>query len=169
MAHHRHNQQAPVVETPFTPEDPDTYTGPETVPVLGPSELSIPPPEIHAHLVDVGLEGETSRMEIPSPEQVGHYTLAAPIDAAAGSTLLAGHVKNGLSPGGLWNLSKAQGGAHVDITDQAGKQFTYKSARPARSPANHSRTTPTPLKGTLNSSSSSAPGTPDPRDPTDKS
>lgn len=120
-------QEAPVVEKPFAAADPDTLTAPETAPALGPSELAIPSIGIHAHLVDVGLEPGTDKMQIPAPENVGHYTPAAPIGAAAGSTLLAGHVNNGWSPGALWNLSKAQKGAHIYITDAAGKQFVYKA------------------------------------------
>lgn len=119
--------EAPVVEKPFTPADPDTYTGQETPPTLGPMEIAIPSLKIRAHLVDVGLEAGTNKMVIPSPEKVGHYTLAAPIGAAAGSTLLAGHVNNpDWSPGALWNLAKAQKGALAYISDPAGKQFIYK-------------------------------------------
>lgn len=120
-------QEAPVVETPFTATDPHTYTVPEKAPDLGPLEMAIPSLGIRASLVDVGLEPGSNAMTIPPAELVGHYDLAAPIGAAAGSTLLAGHVNHeDWSPGALWNLSKAQGGAHVYITDAAGKQFTYK-------------------------------------------
>lgn len=119
-------QEAPVVAEPFTAADRDTHTVPETPPVMGPMEISIPSLGINASLVDVGLEQGTDKMQIPSPENVGHYTPAAPIGAAAGSTLLAGHVNKGLAPGALWNLSKAQKGAHIYVTDAAGKQFTYK-------------------------------------------
>lgn len=120
--------EAPVVEKPFTPADPDstTLTVQETPPVLGPMELAIPSLGIHASLVEVGLEAGTNKMVIPPPEKVGHYTPAAPIGAAEGSTILAGHVNNGMSPGALWNLAKAQNDALVSITDQAGQQFTYK-------------------------------------------
>ncbi|MFE4198474.1 class F sortase [Paenarthrobacter sp. NPDC056912] len=119
-------QQAPAVEKPFTPADPDTYTGGDTPPVLGPMEVAVPSLNIRAVLVDVGLKTGTNNIVIPSAEKVGHYTPAAPIGAATGTTLLAGHVNKGLAPGALWNLSKAQKGALVYITDQVGKQFTYK-------------------------------------------
>lgn len=120
-------QQAPVVEKPFTPRDPDTYTRQDTPPILGPLEIAIPSLDIRASLVDVALEPGTNKMVIPSPDKVGHYTLAAPIGAAAGSTLLAGHVNQpDWSPGALWNLSKAQKGAHAYVTDATGKQFSYK-------------------------------------------
>lgn len=115
------------MEKPFTAADPHTYTVPEMTPDLGSSELAIPSLGIRASLVDVGLEHGSNAMVIPAAELVGHYSLAAPIGAAAGSTLLAGHVNHeDWSPGALWNLSKAQGGAHVYITDAAGKHFTYK-------------------------------------------
>lgn len=120
-------QKAPVVETPFSAADPDTSTGPETVPVLGPSELAIPSLGIHAHLVDVGLTPGSNAMVIPSAELVGHYTLAAPIGAPAGSTLLAGHVNHAdWSPGALWDLSKIAKGAHVYVTNDKGTRFTYR-------------------------------------------
>ncbi|MFK4637156.1 sortase (surface protein transpeptidase) [Paenarthrobacter histidinolovorans] len=119
--------KAPTVQAPFTAADPDTQPdAPETPPVMRPMEVAIPSLEIHAGLIEVGLEPGTNKMEIPSPEKIGYYTPAAPIGAATGSTLLAGHVNNGLSPGALWNLAKAQKGAHVYITNSTGQQFTYK-------------------------------------------
>ncbi|MFK4299177.1 sortase (surface protein transpeptidase) [Arthrobacter sp. GAS37] len=119
-------QQAPVVEHPFTAADPDTHAGPETPPVMGPLEIAIPSIDVHAHIVDIGLEPGSDAMVIPSSDKVGHYTPAAPIGAAKGSTLIAGHVNFAdWSPGALWNLSKAVKGAHAYITDASGKQFTY--------------------------------------------
>lgn len=119
-------QEAPAVEDPFTPEDPDTYKGMDAPGALAPMQMAIPSIGIQASVVDVGLVPGTDAMVIPAPEKVGHYTLAAPIGAAAGSTLIAGHVNKGLEPGALWNLSKTRKGACVYITDSAGRQHTYK-------------------------------------------
>jgi LPXTG-site transpeptidase (sortase) family protein len=120
-------QNAPVVEHPFTPKDPDTHTGTETPPVLGPMEISIPSIDIHAHIVDIGLGPGSNAMVIPTSDKVGHYTPAAPIGATKGSTLIAGHVNFAdWSPGALWNLSKVAKGAHIYITNADGKEFTYK-------------------------------------------
>ena len=133
--------QAPIVEKPFTPQDPDTYTATEPDPyqpgtpqMLGPMELAIPSLNIRAALISVELEPGTNNMEIPPAENVGHYTPAAPIGAPTGSTLLAGHVNKGMAPGALWNLSKAQKGAPIYITNHTGQQFTYT--------INSARTTP---------------------------
>lgn len=117
--------EAPSVEKPFTPNDPDTYTGDHTPPELGPMELAVPSLGIRATVTDVGLEPGTNKMIIPTPEKVGHYTPAAPIGAGTGTTLLAGHVNNGTGPGALWNLSKAEKGTPVYITNHAGQRFTY--------------------------------------------
>lgn len=120
-------QQAPIVEHPFTSTDPDSYTGPDAPPQMKPLELAIPAIGVHASLIDVALEPGTDRMIIPSPENVGHYTLAAPIGAAAGATLLAGHVNQAdWSPGALWNLSKVRKGAPAYVTNHAGHRFAYK-------------------------------------------
>lgn len=119
-------QEAPVVEKPFTAADPDTYTVTDAPAVLGPMQFAIPSIGIQAPVVHIGLIPGSNAMDIPDPEKVGHYTLAAPIGADRGSTLIAGHVNKGWEPGALWNLSKAQKGALVYITDSTGKQHTYK-------------------------------------------
>ncbi|WP_054009829.1 class F sortase [Arthrobacter sp. ERGS1:01] len=128
--------QAPVIEKPFTPSDPDTFVGPTDPPnakttvasrLLGPLELSVPSVGLHASIVAGGLTSKGA-IDLPASPLVAHYTPAAPLGAVEGSTVIAGHVDEidgSASPMAL--LAKIQKGAPIFVTDAAGTIHRYKA------------------------------------------
>src|SRR5437773_2554054 len=61
-------------------------------------------------------------MAIPAnPSRVGWLTAAAALDAASGTTVLAGHVNAGGLSGALWHLTAIGPGALIVTTDAMGR------------------------------------------------
>lgn len=126
--------QAPRIDKPFTPTDPNTFTGPTTEKEalaaerpLGPMELSVPSVGLRVSLVESGITPE-GVMSLPVSNLAGHYSPAAPIGATEGSTVIAGHVNYGdgsIAPMGL--LAGIQKGAPIFITDAAGTVHRYQA------------------------------------------
>ncbi|ALV47929.1 hypothetical protein MB46_19895 (plasmid) [Arthrobacter alpinus] len=122
---------APAMEKPFSPTEPDTFTGPTALPAqdkaMGPMELSVPSVGLRISIVDGGLDAQ-GRMILPVPDQSAFYTGAAPIGSSTGSTVVAGHVNHeDASPAPMGLLTKIEKGAPIFITDSSGKVHRYKA------------------------------------------
>jgi hypothetical protein len=88
-------------------------------------------------------------MVIPgNPSRVGWLTVAAPLDAEHGATVLAGHVNSSGRRGALWHLTAIRPGALVATTD-AERHVTrwrvYAVEQVAKRPLSLTRTGPREL------------------------
>ena len=89
------------------------------------SHLYIPSLYVSAPVVP---QGVTSSNEMSLPDNLHHVGLldtTSPLDAGAGSTLIAGHVTAGGHPGALYLLGRVQPGASVSTVDAAGQRTDW--------------------------------------------
>ncbi|QQS00123.1 MAG: class F sortase [Austwickia sp.] len=106
---------------------PAPAPSPAPVPAYGPDRLGIPSLDIDAPLVpeSVGAGGD---LVIPGdPATVGRWREGPGLDAATGTTLLAGHVSvAGVGDGALHALHRIEPGALVVTTDAAGRALRWR-------------------------------------------
>lgn len=101
-------------------------TGPPAAPRQA-DRLVIPSIGVDALLVPEPLDA-TGELVIPGdPEIVGRWDGGPGLDAAAGTTLLAGHVDvAGVGPGALVGLSRLTPGAWIVTTDAEARPWTWR-------------------------------------------
>lgn len=86
---------------------------------LAPGTIFVPALEIHARLAPMGVSDGS--LEIPpDPGVVGWDEQTAPLEAAEGSTFLAGHVEAGGVDGALHDLARIPPGSRVYTRDETG-------------------------------------------------
>lgn len=88
------------------------------------NSLAIPSLRIKAPVINVTLTGND--LPVPPDEHlVGRTTTAAPLCAAQGTTLMAGHVSSYGTKGALYPLAATQPGTELVIACPDGHQVTY--------------------------------------------
>ena len=90
--------------------------------VVGPHRLVIPALAIDAPLVAAPIADDGALVVPDNPAIVGLSTLAAPLDAGSGTSLVAGHVNMNRTPGALWRLAQIRPGTRVITTSDRGER-----------------------------------------------
>lgn len=91
-----------------------------------PVRLVVPALSVDAPVVPVGLDEATGGMEIPEDVAVvGWYRFGPGLDAAQGSTVLAGHVDGAGREGALFELRDLEPGATLVATGADGRLRSY--------------------------------------------
>lgn len=89
------------------------------------NHLYIPSLYVSAPVVPQGVNS-SNEMNLPDNlHHVGLLETTSPLDADAGSTLIAGHVTAGGSPGALYFLGRVQPGASVSTVDEDGERTDW--------------------------------------------
>lgn len=106
---------------------PNVGREPIEVPLAGnpPNHLYVPSLRVSAPVVS---QGVTSSNEMSLPDdlrQVGWLDTTSSLDAASGSTLLAGHVTAGGTPGALYFLGLSRPGMSITTVDAAGERTDW--------------------------------------------
>lgn len=103
-----------------------TGHGPGSADAANPANhLYIPSLYVSAPVVP---QGVNSSNEMSLPDNLHHVGLletTSPLDADAGSTLIAGHVTAGGNPGALYFLGRVQPGASVSTVDDDGERTDW--------------------------------------------
>lgn len=95
-----------------------------TTPIT-PVRLKIPAIGVSANVQQVGQKADGSMATPSNFQDVGWYTLG-PKPGAAGNAVIAGHVNNALTMGGVFeHLSDVKVGDYVTVTDASGKTLIY--------------------------------------------
>lgn len=96
-------------------------SSPEALSAYGPDRLAIPSLGVDAPLVPESADAHGELVIPGDPGTVGRWRDGPGLDAAAGTTLLAGHVSvAGIGDGALRELHRVQPGALVVTTDASG-------------------------------------------------
>lgn len=91
---------------------------------MGPDRIYVPSLGIYASLSSVSFS--SGSLTIPrEPWRVGIDVESSPLGSRVGTTLLAGHVDLSGTPGALIDLSEAEPGALVYVTDEDGKRSSF--------------------------------------------
>lgn len=114
---------------PFAPD----ITSPKHVPssrseseaVLGPDQIAAPNVGLHLSLVN-GALGAHGSIELPDPNLAAVYQNSAPLNAAAGATVIAGHVNY---PDASWApmsaITRLHAGDLIKTTDDTGAEHRF--------------------------------------------
>jgi LPXTG-site transpeptidase (sortase) family protein len=117
---------APQAASTFQENDPDTWAGNGTKPIIADgTRVLIPSLGIEVPWTEAGLHD--GLLEIPSAPTAGWYNQSAKPGSAAGTTIIAAHVDypdQSLTPFG--HLAEAKKGAPVYVVGDAGKVYEYK-------------------------------------------
>ena len=121
----------PVTAAPVEPIPDDSSSSAPADPVgqmdpddMGPDRLYVPALRIYASLAPVRFSG--GRLTVPDqPWRVGIDTESAGLSAGEGTTLLAGHVDLGGTPGALSPLAQMPVGARIYVTDEQGRRSDF--------------------------------------------
>ena len=116
--------EAPLPEAPISAVEGQMPTGPSetesfTAADMAPGHLFIPAIDAVAPISDSSVR----RGELSLPEdaaKLSRWANSAELDAAAGNTLIAGHVTNGQQRGALFNLAALEAGNLAYLTDENG-------------------------------------------------
>ncbi|MPZ89021.1 MAG: class F sortase [Nitriliruptorales bacterium] len=118
----------PPATAPESPSPSSDEPAPDPpVEVADPATVSIPAIDVHATLVDLGLEDDGA-MEVPDFGLAGWY-IEGPRPGEDGPAVVAAHVDSKEGPDVFYRLGELEPGDEVTVTDLEGAEHTFTVER----------------------------------------